>query len=1549
MVAAFSSEAPPHSVKDTIAWLLRLGRPPLPECPVAAAREGKEPKQPCYFDGRRVIPISWKPWQKEQPIADIYETWFANPKTGIGTLGGWNGKHWLGWVDFDQKDFSCPEECDRSIEQWVAQYSIVKSAPMFRTPSGGYRFLIAFNQEPANFKANSGFSLNPDGSHHVGELLTKNGGHSIMPPTQGINGKFYEWVRWCEYPPVVEQPEDVGLYPVRKRTENNSIPKQPRQGSSAQNTNLIEFLERDIYSRLTAEVAFCWSGHDFRQYGDKLKGCCPWHESQSGTAFYVEEKDGKLLWRCPACELGGSVIEYRHRLAGGDGSPRGKDFVDIVGELAGDVGLEMPAIQRDRSSETVVQNKSNAIGTTRALTIEAAVDKAREILKTRHPEIQENILLEKIREKCGLSSYCWEQKFIRPLKRELSGERFKLDLLRLLAIDDDVERLRQQAVLAPLYQMSAGNLQKALQLTKQRTTTPQAQSYSLDEFFDLEIEGLTWLIPELLPKGETIILAGAPKSGKTLLAIDAAFAIATGESNFLSETVESGRVLIVSVDESARSTQAKLKKRGFRRCDAPNVEIMTQFDIRQMKVLEERLETFRPHLVIIDSLKRINHGQEISENSAEFADGIYSLKETLSRFNASSILIHHTNKNQDALGVGKLRGSSAIAGAVSGVWQLDHIPRPDPNNKKKLIIDPKDPRRILSVFARDTEGQQIQIQLDLENNSWIKQGEVGESQEQSQERATLKIRILDVLKRNTHRAGFSGKEIIELLGIAQEEGRGVYNTLNRLVSQRVVTCKPAPGDKRFNIYSLPGEPPGDSGGNNPPKDSPNPPTPNTKDFLHPPSPTPTVPIGDYYSETHIQQAIPIVTKLVTNSHQLVTNSHQTSNDDYIVTNSSPYTANDSAIVTKLVTNSHLPGGEGVESEKLELVTNFDESKVKPNLLEPPFSIESDRALAQLIQEDGKQKLVVDECKLNLYRPRGFELPAWQPTLEVKPYEQLRRMIIDIETTGLSADSDRIAAIGAKFGGETVIISHQDESLILKKFNSLLDKWQPDVIAAHHGMGFDYPFITRRCIQHKIKPPFRVSDRESCLRATRVNGRPIVYKEVYAGDKKINLIDTLHIIALYDYSARQLSNLKLKSSVLELGLRKEARLELSADEIKTAWLSGNSELITEYLQYDLEDCEMLLDCFLPQIYYQKIVVPGMSLQQLVLRGNGTKWQKILQNYYGKSPTADIVPQCEGAARFAAKAGIFTNVCSVDIASLYPSIQQRYNICSAKDPDKHSLKVLQYLTVERLRLKKLGKSGDLEAKRQSDALKILLNSLTGMLGTNSIGFNDPIAFSLITAYGRAILKLMAKTIEECGGQVCFGDTDGVAFTAPDIPGTYARIVEALPDGIKLDPYEVWDVLYIPFGKGEEGSKCTYLYWKNGEPKLKGGRYVNRDNPSYLREYEIGFLSTYSTNGLAAAQNFHDDFIARLSSGEFPIEQLSCRRIVQLNSKFKHLGEVGQKVRYWVGEGGTYTNEQPYDRNHYNHQIELLHWELLTTLGHEQPKPNKRKKKAKEPSLF
>lgn len=345
----------PKNVKETASWLRHsLNRPALPECPIQAATVGKDPKQPAYISGYRdgepfVRPINWKTFQKTMPLPEMEQVWFKDSKTGIGTLAGWNGKHCLGWVDFDAKDFVSQEECDRVVTQWIEQYPVLKECPRFRSPGGGYRFLVAWEKDPENFGANNGFTLSPGGSLRCGELLTKNGGHTLLPPTIGINGNSYIWEYFQEYPPVVEAPESVGIYPLVATT---SQPEASQKQQATNSGDLRRFLEQEVYPQLSPKQLFHWDGHDWQERRNgKLQGCCPWHDSQSGTAFYVDKKDGVWLWRCPACNIGGDPVSYRYQLKGGRGSPQGKAFIEIIEELAAEAGLCLPEQSKPQRSQ----------------------------------------------------------------------------------------------------------------------------------------------------------------------------------------------------------------------------------------------------------------------------------------------------------------------------------------------------------------------------------------------------------------------------------------------------------------------------------------------------------------------------------------------------------------------------------------------------------------------------------------------------------------------------------------------------------------------------------------------------------------------------------------------------------------------------------------------------------------------------------------------------------------------------------------------------------------------------------------------------------------------------------------------------------------------------------------------------------------------------------------------------------------------------------------------------------------------------------------------
>ncbi len=415
--------------------------------------------------------------------------------------------------------------------------------------------------------------------------------------------------------------------------------------------------------------------------------------------------------------------------------------------------------------------------------------------------------------KWGMAQGWDKEEFIRRLEAEIHAavaarieaqkandpdERLKLELKALLKETDPIKKIRRRSEIASHYRIRSADLDQLLKHLDESSKAQKPRQMDLGELFDLHQAGVEYLIPGMLPVGETVLLVADPKAGKSLLAYDAAFCVATGESDFLGERTGQGKVLIVQCDESVNTARGRLLKRGFRREDKDNVRFVDSFNISQLDTLEEWLESFRPSLVIIDSLRRINAGREVSENSAEFADTIYRLKELLTRYNAAGILIHHSNKNQDAVGIQRVRGSTAIAGAVWGIWQLDHIPKPDPNNKKRMIIDPKDPTRTFSVTARDTEGQRLRIELDPENNHWVNLGEEGVEEAEAKERKTHAARILELLK-SVSPVGLEVCKINAELRI----GRGIYSVLNRMLEQRTISSKSSSKDARRTVYYYP--------------------------------------------------------------------------------------------------------------------------------------------------------------------------------------------------------------------------------------------------------------------------------------------------------------------------------------------------------------------------------------------------------------------------------------------------------------------------------------------------------------------------------------------------------------------------------------------------------------------------------------------------------------------------------------------------------------------------------------------------------------------------
>ncbi|NJM22668.1 MAG: hypothetical protein HC907_30150 [Richelia sp. SM1_7_0] len=566
--------------------------------------------------------------------------------------------------------------------------------------------------------------------------------------------------------------------------------------------------------------------------------------------------------------------------------------------------------------------------------------------------------------------------------------------------------------------------------------------------------------------------------------------------------------------------------------------------------------------------------------------------------------------------------------------------------------------------------------------------------------------------------------------------------------------------------------------------------------------------------------------------------------------------------------------------------------------------------------------------------------------KIKPISEAKMFHLDIETdltVGVMPDKfkdgdgiptpmwkvHRIVMIGIMNNeGKKIIIHDESEAKMLRTLFVILRREQPEILTTFNGFDFDLPYIMGRALLLGIPQPFTIDDRETCHReAQRFSGHPSIYNAIRLKNpdgSQCAIIDLYHQLLAWDNVARKLDKYTLKSAPLQMGLRKEARLDLGAEGIKECIETKNWDRLKEYLIYDLEDTKDLADILLPSIYYQQLFI-NWNLQSLATGGNGSKWNSILTDAYGLSKNDKRLPKSEERHKYSggytdAVAGLYKNVFKIDVASLYPHIMIYYGIFDKeKDPENKMLGILWYLLRERIKNKKLGKLGDKLAKQIEGAMKRLINSGYGALGTTGINFNSYKCAAMVTAIGRAIALKMVEKARELGCKVVQVDTDGVCISnTSEHTNSYVHnfIQDSMPEGINLDYEWYCESFYVPYNKSKKrkstGLKKHYIMLNLHEQKgndwmltkdikVKGLSYTGRNRSKLDKTFQCSYLHKLHNLGKTEADKYYYTLRKDILSGKIDINMLIQTKRLGGHEKTlpEQLGKpAGEIVNYYRG---------------------------------------------------
>lgn len=438
------------------------------------------------------------------------------------------------------------------------------------------------------------------------------------------------------------------------------------------------------------------------------------------------------------------------------------------------------------------------------LELKDALDIARDALQSLQSEEisknQWNIEKEELRQRCNVSPFDWNQ-YIRDLEAEIhvsvnrkgKSERLKLEIQAWLRVSDPFEQELERIRILTHYQLKEKSFERMAQAMRlaENESANQSLPLSIGDLFGLESEPLRWLVPGFMPAKTSVLLSGLPGSGKSLLALDLAYAICRGEK-FLGEQCAKGKVLYLASDQPLNQTKQYLWERGFENSDPLTIvgegQGMSAWSVRKLEDLESWLLLGGYSLVIVDSIRStICYPLGLEEKSEHIGHWMKEAERLVIGHGSSLLWIHHDNKDKDLKGVSRSSGSTAIPANVSVHMRIENASGDETSPMRRLTM-PK---------TRNFEAQSLEIQFKPETYEWELIGRTGESPEVARDNQTLGQKIQALLQKHPG-VGLEVSEIKQAIG----DSPSVYKVLSRLEAQGILGKRRSATNSKAKVYFI---------------------------------------------------------------------------------------------------------------------------------------------------------------------------------------------------------------------------------------------------------------------------------------------------------------------------------------------------------------------------------------------------------------------------------------------------------------------------------------------------------------------------------------------------------------------------------------------------------------------------------------------------------------------------------------------------------------------------------------------------------------------------
>lgn len=529
-------------------------------------------------------------------------------------------------------------------------------------------------------------------------------------------------------------------------------------------------------------------------------------------------------------------------------------------------------------------------------------------------------------------------------------------------------------------------------------------------------------------------------------------------------------------------------------------------------------------------------------------------------------------------------------------------------------------------------------------------------------------------------------------------------------------------------------------------------------------------------------------------------------------------------------------------------------------------------------------------------------PVLNPRLTPSEYRPHLKMVsLDIETSmdaqhlfsiAVWAEQERKVFMVGEGESNAQLEYCSSEKNCLQRFLQWLADFDPDIIIGWNLIQFDLWVLETLCQQSSISL------------AIGRGGQPVHWRQEDGDGRRFIVIPGR--IALDGIELLKAANFRFESYALQyvsetiLGSGKLLHGSDRGDDIARLFVEDKPALA----EYNLRDCELVWGIFIEKkllhFAIERSQLTGLLLDRI--GGSVAAFEySYLPRLHRKGYVAPNLGELEsdvispGGYVMNSQPGIYDNVLVLDFKSLYPSIIRTFLI----DPCAFWLTQHNNLLPEEMiagfndayfareghilpqMIEHLSGARDI-AKREknaplSHAIKIIMNSFYGVLGSTGCRFFDPRVCSSITLRGHDIIQRSRDWIEQQGYSVIYGDTDSVFVwlennsvgrppkSQTECQKIGARLARELNDWWKntlIQEYSITSYLEIQFEKH---------YLRFLMPTIRGSdlgtkkRYAGVIEVDGKSEVVFTGLENVRTDWTRLAKDFQEELYTKVFAGE------------------------------------------------------------------------------------